>query len=285
MSGAAEPRTKETNGTKSNQLTSTDFDRRAVEYDRALPRVQPMTDALLGRLPKIDDGGLVLDIGCGTGEPGLTLARRDPGVQVLGIDSSPGMIAVARHKAAAEPVPNARFEVMAAEHLDLPTDSAAAVISRQGLLIFTEPVASAAEMARILVPGGWFSLAVWDRTSLHTSLDLALWALGDVLPSHEIPNFGWMDDLAVAGKRENVLRHAGIRSVHSELFHWTNDEHDFAAVRAMMAEGPLGPVFSNLQADQLARAYSSLEGLVSDYRASDGSYRIPVACRLLWGQA
>lgn len=285
MSGATEPRTKETNGTKSNQLTSTDFDRRAVEYDRGLPRVQPMTDALLGRLPKIDDGGLVLDIGCGTGEPGLTLARRDPGVQVLGIDNSDGMIEMARQKVANESVPNARFEVMAAEKLDLPTDSAAAVISRQGLMIFTDPVASAAEMARVLAPGGWFSMAVWDQTSLHTNLDLGLRMLGDVLPPSEIPGFAWMDELAVAGKREQWLRDAGVRTVHSELFHWSNDEHDVAAVREMMAVGPLGPVISNLDADELARAYSSLESLVSDYRAPDGSYRIPVACRLLWGQA
>jgi hypothetical protein len=34
-----------------------------------------------------------------------------------------------------------------------------------------------------------------------------------------------------------------------------------------------------------AWAHDHMEGLVSEYREPDGSYRTPMACRLLWGQA
>lgn len=260
------------------------FDNRAAEYDRAMPNFEPVTDALLGHLPEIGDGALVLDVACGTGEPGLTLARRAPGLQLLGIDNAPDMVELARHKAATEPVPNARFEVMEAQKLELAAGSAAAVISRLGLLLFVEPVAGVAEMTRVLAPGGRFSLAVWDRTDLNATLGLTVQTLQAVLPPDEIPDLGWMDALAAPGKREGWLRDAGVRSVNSELFRWTWNETDFAAVRKLMETGPLGPLFLKLGAEARARAYDYLEGLVAEYREPDGSYQIPTTCRLLWGQ-
>lgn len=280
MSGETGARTT---GTK--QLTNPDFERIADRYDRIQPNMRPITDALLRRLPEIGDGGLVLDVGSGTGEPGLTLARRAPSLRVLGVDKELAMVGVARRKAATEPVPNARFEVMDAEKLDLETDCAAAVISQNGLLLFGDPAASAAETARVLAPGGPFSLAVWDRPRLNTFTVLALRALGEVLPPAGVPGVEWMDELAAPGKRERWLRDAGMRSVHGELFRWASHQPDFSAIRDLMEIGPFGPFFSNLDADQRARAYGRLEGLVSEYRASDGSYRMPMACRLIWGQA
>lgn len=271
--------------TGGTELTDPDFERIAARYDRIAPNMQPVTDALLHRLPGIEDGGQVLDIGSGTGEPGLTLARRAPGVQVLGIDAQPAMVAVARRKAAAEPVANARFEVMEAEKLDVATDGVAAVVSQNGLLLFGDPVASAAETARVLPPGGHLSLAVWDRPQLNTFTVLALSTLGEVLEADAVPGVAWMDDLAAPGRRERWLRDAGLRSVHSELFRWTSHLRDFAAVRDLMEIGPFGPFFAGLDADRSDHAYDHLEHLVEDHRAPDGSYRIPMACRLIWGRA
>ena len=272
-------------GTETEQLTSPDFDERAADYDGPRWRLQPITDALLERLPEIEDGALVLDVATGTGEPGLTLARRRPGLRVLGIDTAPAMVEEARRKAATEPVPNARFEVMDAEKLDLADDSAAAVISRLGLLIFGEPSVSVAEMARILAPGGPFSIAVWDRTRFNPIMDLSIRTLKAVLSADKVPDFGWVDDLAAGGKREKWLRDAGVRSVHSELFHLTFDEPDLATVWKLVEAGPHKQTIAALDVDERTRAYSYLEGLVSDHRASDGSYQLPVACRLLWGRA
>lgn len=262
-----------------------DFEARAAAYDRVLPHFEPVTGPLLGHLPELEDGALVLDVACATGEPGLTLARRSPGLRVLGIDNTTTMVEVARHKAATEPVPNAHFEVMDAEKLDLADDSVAAVISRLGLLMFGEPATSAAEMARVLAPGGWYSLVVWDQTRLHTPTDLVLRALGEVLRADEMPDFGWLDELAAPGRREQWLRDAGVSSVYSELFRWVWEEPDFAAVREWLTVGAWAPLFLDLDADKQARVYRHLEGLVSEYRTPAGSYKIPVAWRLLWGQA
>lgn len=50
---------------------------------------------LIERLGPLPEGGLV-DLGCGTGEHALELARRYPGRRVVGLDRSPHMLAAAR---------------------------------------------------------------------------------------------------------------------------------------------------------------------------------------------
>ncbi len=94
-----------------------DFGRMAARFDRFLPQIHPVTLALLDHLPPLADGAAVLDVACGTGEPGLSLARKAPGVRLLGVDSTPAMIDVARSKVATESLQNARFEVMSSDVL------------------------------------------------------------------------------------------------------------------------------------------------------------------------
>lgn len=67
-------------------------------------RSAPVHDllTLLPALPYRD----VVDLGCGTGEPTRMLAERFPVARVLGLDSSPEMMA----RADASGLPNLRFE-------------------------------------------------------------------------------------------------------------------------------------------------------------------------------
>ncbi|WP_412028861.1 methyltransferase domain-containing protein [Deinococcus yunweiensis] len=60
------------------------------------------------------DYGRIVDLGCGTGEQALELARRFPGATVLGLDSSAEMLAHAREHDA----PNLRFEQADIRDLD-----------------------------------------------------------------------------------------------------------------------------------------------------------------------
>lgn len=123
-----------------------DYDRMAADFDLFLPLIQPVGLAVLGHLPKLPEGANVLDVACGTGEPGLTLARLSPGTHLLGIDSAAGMIEVARRKAAHQHLAKVRFEVASAETLPCADGSMDAVISRFGLMLFGDTAASAREL-------------------------------------------------------------------------------------------------------------------------------------------
>ncbi len=66
-------------------------------------RTRPARDLLAA--VHVEDPAYVVDLGCGTGTSTALLAARWPGAEILGLDSSPEMIA------AAEPVAQVRFAV------------------------------------------------------------------------------------------------------------------------------------------------------------------------------
>ncbi|MGH9179960.1 MAG: class I SAM-dependent methyltransferase, partial [Acidimicrobiales bacterium] len=91
----------------------------------------------------------VLDAGCGTGRVAIELARR--GVEVVGVDLDPGMLAGARAKA---PHLDWREGDLATVDLGRPFD---VVVMAGNVMIFLEPgreAAVVANMARHVAPGG-----------------------------------------------------------------------------------------------------------------------------------
>lgn len=112
----------------------------------------------------------ILDVGCGTGRLLRKAGVRWPGVRLIGVDPSEGMIAVARHL-----TPDATFSVGAAESLPLPDASVAVVVSTASFHHWRDEMAGLREVARVLRPGGRFVLA--DPT-------LPVWV------SKLIPHFG-----------------------------------------------------------------------------------------------
>lgn len=122
------------------------FDRIAPWWDEATgPERMVAYEAALERVP--GEPARALDLGTGTGDGAIALARRWPGAEVLGVDISAGMVAEARRKA-----PELRFEVADARRLDVP-DGAFDLVAMNNVIPFF------AELGRIVAPGGHLVVA------------------------------------------------------------------------------------------------------------------------------
>lgn len=119
---------------------------------------QPALAAMLDEYPP---GGLVLDVGCGSGDHAIALAQR--GLRVLGVDFVEGAIAQARAKATALPPESARllaFEVADALRPSLLQRPFGGVVDSGFLHLFEPEIRDrfVEELALALPPGGRYYL-------------------------------------------------------------------------------------------------------------------------------
>jgi ubiquinone/menaquinone biosynthesis C-methylase UbiE len=262
-----------------------DFDRQAADFDQFLPLLAPVADRLTEAMTGLKPGESVLDIACGTGEPGLTLLEHRPGVQLLGIDASEAMIGVARHKAARRDQADARFEVMNSQALTLDDGAVDGVVSRFGLLSFADPVAEAAELARVLRPEGRFSIAAWDAVTMNTASFAIMTAAWEQLSAPVQGLLRRQETFTMLGRREAWLTGAGLTDLQSELFTWEVDFPDEKSLWALVSGlGSLGAFAGPLDEATLTGIRHRFDDLVSHCRRADRSYRLPYACRLISGQ-
>ncbi|WP_430646423.1 methyltransferase domain-containing protein [Agromyces sp. GXS1127] len=104
--------------------------------------------------PHLREGMRVLDIGSGPGTITLDLGRRvRPGV-VVGVDSSPDVVARAQGLAESEGVANAEFRQGDAYRLDFPDGVFDVVHAHQVLQHLARPIEALREFRRVLRPGG-----------------------------------------------------------------------------------------------------------------------------------
>lgn len=148
---------------------STDVETVKSRLAKGYSRSAPLYDALAGHmyltgirrlLPRlrVPPYGAILDVGCGTGVNLLEAAiRYRPARLLCGIDLSPGMIEVARAKAAALGVP-AQFTVGDAEQLPYPDGTFDLVICNSVYHWFKDRWGAVREMNRVLRPGGQLAL-------------------------------------------------------------------------------------------------------------------------------
>jgi ubiquinone/menaquinone biosynthesis C-methylase UbiE len=110
----------------------------------------------------LTSGQLLVDLACGRGGPGLWLARA-AGAALIGVDFSPVAVEQATRRADLFGLADrARYVVGDLTGTGLPDATADAAICIDAMHFPAEPVAAAAEAARILRPGGRLVLTNWQ---------------------------------------------------------------------------------------------------------------------------
>jgi hypothetical protein len=203
---------------------------------------------------------------------------------VLGVDRAGQLIEAARALAAAHAIANADFEVMSLDALTLPDKSVDAAISQFAFLSEGDIAASARELARVLKDSAPFSVAAFDAMELNTLFSSMIQVLERHVPAQLLPDFDYLNGLATPGLRERLLREAGFSALHTEMFSWQVPMPSAAAVWTVTsAPVPFGRALDSLASNELPLVRSELEQATAEFRAADGTYTFPMACRLFWG--
>jgi SAM-dependent methyltransferase len=130
----------------------------AREVDK---RFAPVVEEVITRVT-LQAGQRVLDLGTGTGSVAIRAATLvAPGGQILGVDLSAEMLAVARRRVAALGLDRCRFQEGRGEAIPADAGAFDVLLASLSLMYVIDRAAAAHEIARVLRPGGRFVAAVW----------------------------------------------------------------------------------------------------------------------------
>jgi SAM-dependent methyltransferase/alkylhydroperoxidase family enzyme len=136
------------------------FDEDAERYDRARPGYPDELFDDLCDLAHLGPGSRVLEIGCGTGQATVPLARR--GFTVVAVELGAHLAAIARRNLAA--YPDAQVVVSTFEAWPLPAEPFDAVVAFTAFH-WIEPDVGLAKVAAALRPGGAFVVVTTDHVA------------------------------------------------------------------------------------------------------------------------
>ena len=135
------------------------FSKAAETYDSAAEFQRELGRSLIDQI-ELSAGGTLIDLGCGTGEALQQILNRWPAIQLIGVDLAPAMIEKAQARVSA-----ARLLVADIEQTGLPAASADIVFSCAAMQ-WCDPNRAAAEVTRLLKPGGQFIMSAFVAGSL-----------------------------------------------------------------------------------------------------------------------
>jgi len=165
------------------------------DYDRLASYGSAAEAARLVRFAAVRESDRVLDVGTGSGIVAISAAQH--GVRVTGIDPTPALLARAADNAALADV-SVDWREGVAERLPFPDASFDVVLSQYAHMFSGDPERAAAEMLRVLKPGGRIAFAAWSPDGLAPRLMGLTMACLPPLPGPPPPSpFAWGDPAGV----------------------------------------------------------------------------------------
>ena len=249
-----------------------------------MDQLAPVGAAIIERLD-IGADHRHLDIASGTGEPGLSIAKRSPKGRVVLTDLVAEMLDVAARRARAQGIANIETRVCSADALPFSDATFDGVSVRFGYMFFPDVAKATAEFARVLKPGGRLCSSVWVKPEKNPWTTMAMQAIATEAvvapPDPDGPN---MYRCAAPGYVSALYEGAGLRDVvewdvdvelvtRSPEQYWEMiSEHVSLAVAALQRVDE--PARERIRAHAIAKV-SAFE--------KDGRVRVPGVARCIVG--
>jgi ubiquinone/menaquinone biosynthesis C-methylase UbiE len=233
---------------------------------------------------RLRSGMRVLDLGSGTGYPALLDAQTvESSGNVIGIDLAEQMLVTARRKAASLGLTNVTFRTGDVTTLPFEAGSFDAVTSRFCLMFLPDIPKAAAEIARVLRPGGWVAAAVWSAPDKNPSIRLSMEAIKQVveLPPPN-PTAPGIFRLAKPGELSGMLQQAGLVDATDQEFlaEWSYASAEEYYTSLMELAAPIQNLMAKLSDDQLQRVKQLILEAVTLYRRGN-RMTFPIAVRMV----
>jgi ubiquinone/menaquinone biosynthesis C-methylase UbiE len=158
------------------------YDRFAGLYADYRLHVFPDDRAEIAAALDLDGARRLAELGCGPGFYATAFAVANPALCVTGIDRAPAQIAIARRRATAQGLTNARFIVADAQALVEPRGAFDRIVASRLLMVVDDPGAVLAAARRVLIPGGILLIAepIGPETGVLAALRRMAHASGDM---------------------------------------------------------------------------------------------------------
>ena len=170
---------------------------------------------------QIQAGEKILDLGCGNGWATRKLAQSNAGVQAIGVDASPQMIARADELHSF--TIRARYDYQSFEDLELGDASFDRVFSMEALYYSADLEKALSEVLRVLKPGGRAEILV---DFYEESAASASWPEDLGLELHRLSEAGWAE----------AFRNAGFSEVSTERLHDRREHGDASEDKRALKE-------------------------------------------------
>ncbi len=230
------------------------------------------------REARVAPGMTALDVGSGTGLPGLDVARAVRPGKVIATDVAVEMLAGLERRARTAGITNVEVRELDMHDLQgIGNASIDAVTSSFTLMFSPAPARVLGEIQRVLRPGGRLALSVWDGPDANPFFTTMFGAVAKLVPTTlPAPGAPGPFGLAAPGALEQAVRAAGFRDVRVEPvpYVWEFDSIDqHWEINSELAP-PLARAKATLPPDELARLRAELASALAPYM--EGSkLRIP----------
>jgi SAM-dependent methyltransferase len=251
----------------------------APGYGRLTGRITArVADAVLDAAG-VRSGARVLDVGCGHGD--LCAAAAARGAAALGVDLADGMLAAAR-----EAHPALEFRRADAEDLPFPDASFDAALAAFLVNHLPRPERGAAELRRVVAPGGRVAVAMWDRPERVEFLGLfdAAMLAANINRTLAFPPGPPAFRFADEGELRALLEGAGLHDVRIAPVRFTYAIADLDELWDGVQTGSVRTAaqLRALDDDELARVRGALDDLL-EQRRSTGGLELETAVKIASG--